>query len=69
MRKFTKTEKAIIALCDTKEYATYDCPKGGICQVRTDLEQICPYCKQKHEPLANIEELRDQFRKELRFEL
>lgn len=69
MIKLQRAEKTIIALSDPEKYITYDCPKGGITQVRSDLEQICPYCKEMHEPVANINELRNQYRKELKFEV
>lgn len=48
MRRYSKTEKMLIALADLENYSTYDCLKDGIYQVRNDVENhTCLYCKKE----------------------
>ncbi len=69
MRKYSKTEKTIIALADLQNYSTYDCPKDGVYQVRNDIENhTCLYCKKESPKIENVAELQEQFKKELKFE-
>lgn len=69
MRKFSKAEKTIIALGDSKNYQTYDCPSHGVYQVRNDeQDHVCVYCKKKNPKIADIEDLQQKFKVELGFQ-
>jgi hypothetical protein len=66
-RKYSKTEKVIIAMCGDN-YVTYDCPEHGVFQKRKDVDDgKCPYstCKSTPVKIENIDELRKKFSEEL----
>ena len=68
-KKFAKTEKVIIAMDNGENYNTYRCDEHGVFQKRKDVDDSkCPYCKKACNPVENIDELRQQFKKELGYE-
>lgn len=65
MERFCKIEKFLIANVDDN-YTTYRCDEHGVFQKRKDIDDgCCIYCKKKYNPIENITELKEKFKKEL----
>jgi transposase len=68
MRRFAKVEKILIATA-TANLTTYDCKQHGILQLAVKSETaVCPWCKQSLQQVQGVEDLKRQYRKELRLD-
>jgi len=61
--RLSKVEKFLISDIDTEKFNTYHCKEHGIYQIlKSNNDSKCLYCKKEHEPIENIQELKEHFK-------